>query len=69
MNKKEKALFIEKKLNELFPNPKAPLHHKNAFTLLIAVLLSAQTTDKRVNIVTQDLFNAASSPEKMFNLG
>jgi len=69
MNKKEKALFIEKKLNELFPSPKAPLHHKNAFTLLIAVLLSAQTTDKRVNIVTQELFRAASSPEKMFNLG
>ena len=69
MNKKERALFIEKKLNELFPNPKAPLHHKNAFTLLIAVLLSAQTTDKRVNIVTKELFKAASSPKEMFNLG
>ena len=56
MNKKERALFIEKKLNELFPNPKAPLNHKNAFTFLIAVLLSAQTTDKRVNIVTKELF-------------
>ena len=69
MNKKERALFVEKKLNELFPNPKAPLNHKNAFTLLIAVLLSAQTTDKRVNIVTKDLFKAASKPEEMLKLG
>ena len=69
MNKKERALFIEKKLNELFPNPKAPLKHKNAFTLLIAVLLSAQTTDKRVNIVTKELFKAASTPNDMLKLG
>ena len=69
MNKKERALFIEKKLNELFPNPKAPLNHKNAFTFLIAVLLSAQTTDKRVNIVTKELFKAAGNPEDMFKLG
>ena len=69
MKKKEKALYIQKKLNELYPNPKAPLNHSNAFTLLIAVLLSAQTTDKRVNIVTQELFKKASSPEKMLKLG
>ena len=69
MNKKERALFIEKKLNELFPNPKAPLNHKNAFTLLIAVLLSAQTTDKRVNIVTKELFKKASNPKAMLSLG
>lgn len=69
MNKKERALLIEKKLNELFPNPKAPLKHKNAFTFLIAVLLSAQTTDKRVNIVTKELFEAAASPKEMFKLG
>ena len=69
MNKKERALFVEKKLNELFPNPKAPLDHKNAFTFLIAVLLSAQTTDKRVNIVTKELFKKASSPETMLILG
>ncbi len=67
--KKEKALYIQKKLNELYPNPKAPLNHSNAFTLLIAVLLSAQTTDKRVNIVTKELFKRASSPEKMLKLG
>ena len=69
MNKKERALFIEKKLSELFPNPKAPLNHKNAFTLLVAVLLSAQTTDKRVNIVTKELFKLAPNPEKMLKLG
>ena len=69
MNKKERALFIEKKLNELYPNPKAPLNHKNAFTFLIAVLLSAQTTDKRVNIVTKELFNKASDPKAMLSLG
>ena len=67
--KKEKALYIQKKLSELYPNPKAPLNHSNAFTLLIAVLLSAQTTDKRVNIVTKELFKRASSPEKMLKLG
>ena len=67
--KKEKALYIQKKLSELYPNPKAPLNHSNAFTLLIAVLLSAQTTDKRVNIVTKELFKKASSPEKMLKLG
>ena len=69
MNKKERALFVEKKLNELFPNPKAPLDHQNAFTFLVAVLLSAQTTDKRVNIVTKELFKKASSPEEMLALG
>ena len=69
MKKTEKALYIQKKLNELYPNPKAPLNHSNAFTLLIAVLLSAQTTDKRVNIVTKELFKRASSPEKMLKLG
>jgi len=69
VKKKERALFIEKKLNELYPNPKAPLSHSNAFTLLIAVLLSAQTTDKRVNIVTKELFKVADNPKKMFKLG
>jgi endonuclease-3 len=69
MNKKEKALFIERKLNELFPNPKAPLNHSNAFTLLIAVLLSAQTTDKRVNIVTVELFKKAVNSQQMYELG
>ena len=69
MNKKERALFIEAKLNELFPRPKAPLNHTNAFTLLIAVLLSAQTTDKRVNVVTKELFKKAQSSKDMLKLG
>ena len=69
MNKKERALFVETKLNELFPNPKAPLDNQNAFTFLIAVLLSAQTTDKRVNIVTKELFKAAKTPKEMLELG
>ena len=69
MKKKERALFVEKKLEELYPNPKAPLNHSNAFTLLIAVLLSAQTTDKRVNLVTKELFKLAPNPEKMLKLG
>ena len=69
MNKKERALFIEAKLNELFPRPKAPLNHTNAFTLLIAVLLSAQTTDKRVNVVTKELFKKAHSAKDMLKLG
>ena len=69
MKRKERALFVEKKLAELYPNPKAPLDHSNAFTLLIAVLLSAQTTDKRVNIVTKELFKIAPNPEKMLKLG
>ena len=69
MNKKERALFIERKLNELFPKPKAPLNHSNAFTLLIAVLLSAQTTDKRVNVVTKELFKEAKSAKDMLKLG
>ena len=69
MNKKERALFIETKLNELFPRPKAPLNHSNAFTLLIAVLLSAQTTDKRVNVVTKELFKKAKTAKDMHKLG
>ena len=69
MDKKERALFIEAKLNELFPRPKAPLNHSNAFTLLIAVLLSAQTTDKRVNVVTKELFKKAKTAKDMYKLG
>ena len=69
MNKKERAILIESKSGKLYPNPKAPLDHTNAFTFLIAVLLSAQTTDKRVNIVTKELFKNANSPKKMLNLG
>ena len=50
MNKKERATFIKKELEKLYKNPKPPLKFSNPFTLLIAVLLSAQCTDERVNI-------------------
>lgn len=63
--KKERAEIIEKRLNELYPTVDVPLDHKDAYTLLIAVLLSAQCTDKRVNLVTPALFSVADTPEKM----
>ena len=65
MTKKEKADFIVKTLNKLYPNPPIPLDHKDAYTLLIAVLLSAQCTDVRVNLVTPALFKLADNPFKM----
>lgn len=65
MNKKEKAIRVQKILEEIFPHPAIPLSHTSPFTLLVAVLLSAQCTDQRVNIVTQDLFKKASTPEAM----
>ena len=69
MNKKEKALFINKELKKLYKNPKPPLDFSNPFTLLIAVLLSAQCTDERVNIVTKELFKKAKTPKRMQALG
>lgn len=63
--KKERAAFIARKLDELYPEIPIPLAHTDAFTLLIAVLLSAQCTDKRVNMVTPALFAKADTPEKM----
>ena len=69
MNKKEKALFIRKELGKLYKNPKPPLNFSNPFTLLIAVLLSAQCTDERVNIVTKELFKKAKTPKRMRALG
>lgn len=65
MTKKEKANFIVDTLNSLYPNPPIPLNHKDAYTLLIAVLLSAQCTDARVNTVTPALFKLADNPFKM----
>ena len=69
MNRKERALFVRKELKKLYKNPKPPLNFSNPFTLLIAVLLSAQCTDERVNIVTKDLFKVANTPKKMKDLG
>ncbi len=68
MNKKERANLILTRLEEFYPKTPIPLDHTNIFTLLIAVLLSAQCTDKKVNEVTKDLFNIANSPEKMIEL-
>ncbi|HLB53185.1 MAG TPA: endonuclease III [Chlamydiales bacterium] len=64
-NKKELAKEIGNVLDKLFPNPAIPLHHESPFTLLIAVLLSAQCTDVRVNQVTPKLFALAGTPETM----
>ena len=61
----KKSKFIQEKLQELFPHPAIPLHHKDPYTLLIAVLLSAQCTDARVNKVTPALFAKADTPQKM----
>ncbi len=65
MRRIEKAERIGEILDELYPNPPVPLDHTDPYTLLVAVALSAQTTDKKVNEVTPALFAAADTPEKM----
>ena len=65
MKKSERAQLVLQRLTKLYPDPPIPLNHSNAFTLLVAVLLSAQCTDKKVNEVTPALFRLASSPQKM----
>ena len=68
MLKSERANYILYRLDELYPNPPIPLNSKNHFQLLVAVLLSAQCTDERVNKVTPELFKLASDPFKMQNV-
>ena len=68
MRKSEKREKIISLLNTHFPDPGVPLDHKDAYTLLIAVLLSAQCTDERVNQITPKLFKKASNPIKMSKL-
>lgn len=68
MNKREQGKKIQGILNELYPNPPIPLIHHDPYTLLIAVLLSAQCTDARVNTITPILFAKADTPEKMATL-
>ncbi len=68
MTKKEKIDFIIRTLEELYPEVPIPLEHYSPYTLLIAVLLSAQSTDARVNTVTPELFGLADSPEKMIRI-
>jgi len=65
MTRLEKAIKIGKILDDLYPKTPIPLTHSSAYTLLVAVMLSAQTTDKKVNEVTPELFNHASTPEQM----
>jgi endonuclease-3 len=69
MNRTAKIRFIGEKLDELFPNPPIPLDYKDAYTMLVAVVLSAQCTDIRVNQVTKVLFKKADTPKKMLKLG
>jgi len=65
MSKSERVAYIDATLEKLYPNPPVPLDHKDPFTLLIAVLLSAQCTDERVNQVTPALFKEADNPLAM----
>lgn len=68
MTRAERAAIVGKRLAELYPDPPVPLAHKDAYTLLVAVALSAHTTDKSVNAVTPTLFARADTPEKMMRL-
>jgi endonuclease-3 len=68
MTKKEKVRFVIDTLESLYPSPPIPLRHKDPYTLLIAVLLSAQSTDKRVNEITPLLFAKADNPQDMARL-
>jgi endonuclease-3 len=68
MTKKEKAEFVAKTLNSLYPLPAIPLDHVDPYTLLVAVVLSAQCTDKRVNEITPLLFAKARTPKQMVAL-
>ena len=69
MNEKEKAKHILKILNKIYPTTPIPLKHKNIFTLLISVLLSAQCTDLNVNNVTKDIYPKYNKPEDFVKLG
>lgn len=69
MKKQERATVVRERLGELYPDPPVPLDHQDEFTLLVAVLLSAQCTDKKVNEVTPELFRRAPDPYSMRKLG
>ena len=68
LKKRELEIFLDR-LFEIYPNPKCELNYKNHFTLLVAIVLSAQSTDKGVNKVTEKLFDIASNPQEMLSLG
>jgi len=69
MKKVERVNLIIKRLEEIYPKTPIPLNHQNNFTLLVAVVLSAQSTDKKVNELTMDLFKVAQTPLEMYKLG
>ncbi|AZI21687.1 endonuclease III [Chryseobacterium taklimakanense] len=68
MTKKQRAETVMTELEKIYPEVSVPLDHKDPYTLLVAVALSAQTTDKKVNEVTPKLFAVADTPEKMAKL-
>ena len=68
MNRKQRVQYIQRRLQQLYPQTDIPLKHRDPFTLLVAVVLSAQTTDVRVNQVTPDLFALADTAEAMAEL-
>ena len=68
MTLKQKVQYVMDKLEELYPQPDIPLHYTSDYTFLIAVLLSAQSTDARVNTVTPLLFKEADTPQEMAKL-
>ncbi|NCT18115.1 MAG: endonuclease III [Flavobacteriia bacterium] len=68
MTKQEKVHFVIKTLNKIYPDILLPLDHKDPYTLLIAVILSAQSTDVRVNLITPILFSKADNPYDMIKL-
>ena len=67
MNKKERIGFISQTLEQLYPETPIPLEHSDPYTLLIAILLSAQRTDERVNKITPEFFKLANNPMEMSN--
>jgi endonuclease-3 len=68
MTKKQRAELIQQELEKLYPEVPIPLDHTDAYTLMVAVALSAQTTDKKVNQVTPELFAVAGTPQRMAKL-
>lgn len=68
MTKKQRAAIIQEELEKLYPEVPIPLDHSDPYTLMVAVALSAQTTDKKVNQVTPELFAVAGTPQRMAKL-
>ena len=68
MTKAERAAHLDRRLDELYPETPVPLDHRDPYTLLVAVLLSAQCTDVRVNQITPALFDLADTPEEMMKV-